>query len=138
MPTNPVPPALKGAVMAEDNTPNRSEEDDAPPLTVPLHDPLPLPPEISFTRPVLNRRSAPSQPPPTGSDPGPSGHGAGLAAGLSFVASILAGLLAGTWLDAHYIHSSTPWGTMVMTLAGTGVGFTNMFKLLSRGSRRKP
>jgi F0F1-type ATP synthase assembly protein I len=66
------------------------------------------------------------------------GHGAGLAAGFTFVASILAGLLAGTWLDGHFNHSSTPWWTMVMTLAGAGVGFTNMFKLLSRGSGRKP
>lgn len=126
--------------MAEDNAPNRANEDELP-LVIPSHDPLPPPPEIQFTRPSLNRRASISRgTSPGGADPGESsgGHGAGLAAGFTFVASVLAGLIAGTWLDAHYIHSSTPWGTIVMTLAGLGVGFTNLFALLSRGKRRKP
>ena len=126
--------------MAEDDAPKRANEDEVP-LVIPSHDPLPPPPEIQFTRPTLNRR--PSSPQGAGgkSDPAyeaSAGHGAGLAAGFTFVASVLAGLLAGTWLDAHYIHSSTPWGTIGMTLAGLGVGFTNLFTLLSRGKRRKP
>lgn len=127
--------------MAEDDAPKRINEDEAP-LVIPSHDPLPPPPEIQFTRPSSNRRAPLSQG-VTGEKPDPnyevtSGHGAGLAAGFTFVASVLAGLLAGTWLDAHYIHSSTPWGTIGMTLAGLGVGFTNLFTLLSRGKRRKP
>lgn len=130
--------------MAEDDTPNWDDKDeDATPIVVPSHDPLPPPPELHFTRPSLNHRAASQRPGASNSSLGPeqnaaSGHGAGLAAGLSFVASILAGLLAGTWLDAHFNHTTTPWWTMGMTVAGTGVGFTNMFKLLSRGNRRKP
>lgn len=132
--------------MAEENTPKRIEpqqtdgDSDTPPLVVPSHDPLPLPPVIEFTGPNLDRRS--SHPSPGASVPpdtqGPSGHGAGLAAGFTFVASVLAGLVAGLWLDAHFNHSRTPWWTMIMAVAGMGVGFTNMFKLLSRGNRRKP
>ena len=129
--------------MAEDDTPKRAEDDETPHIAVPSHDPLPLPPVVEFTRPSLDRRVSSTRSGASGSGPasgqeGPSGHGAGLAAGFTFVASILAGLLAGTWLDGHFNHTSTPWGVMVMTLAGAGVGFTNMFKLLSRGTRRKP
>lgn len=129
--------------MAEDDMPNRANEDEETPLVIPSHDPLPPPPEIQFTRPSLNRRASPTLGTAAGGKTdahyeASSGHGAGLAAGFTFVASVLAGLIAGTWLDAHYIHSSTPWGTIVMTLAGLGVGFTNLFALLSRGKRRKP
>ncbi len=133
---------MKGVVMAEDDTPNRANENEELPLVIPSRDPLPPPPEIDFTRPSLNRRASTQASVPGGkADPGleaSSGHGAGLAAGFTFVASVLAGLIAGTWIDAHYNHSSTPWGTIVMTLAGLGVGFTNLFTLLSRGKRRKP
>ena len=129
--------------MAEDNTPNQVRESEETPLVVPSRDPLPHPPEVEFTRPVLNRRASPASGTASSGKADPrdemsSGHGAGLAAGFTFVASVLAGVLAGTWLDAHYIHSSTPWATIVMTLAGLGVGFTNLFTLLSRGKRRKP
>ena len=126
--------------MAEDNAPKRANEDEVP-LAISSHDPLPPPPEIEFTRPLLNRRPPISQGTASGgTEPGEAsgGHGAGLAAGFTFVASVLAGVIAGTWLDAHYNHSSTPWGTIGMTLAGLGVGFTNLFALLSRGKRRKP
>jgi F0F1-type ATP synthase assembly protein I len=134
---------MKGANMVEDDTPNRKGEEEDTPLVIPTHAPLPPLPEIQFTRPTLNRRrpakqgTLPLGEADTGSEAS-SGHGAGLAAGFTFVASVLAGLIAGTWLDAHYNHSSTPWGTIVMTLAGMGVGFTNLSKLLSRGKRRKP
>ncbi len=38
--------------MAEDDTPNRVDEDeDATPIVVPSHDPLPPPPEVHYTRP---------------------------------------------------------------------------------------
>ncbi len=129
--------------MAEDDTPKRVEDDEETPhIVVPSHDPLPPPPIVEFTRPTLDRRASSPRSGTSGASPNPGegagGHGAGLAAGFTFVASILAGLLAGTWLDGHFNHSNTPWGTMVMTLAGAGVGFSNMFKLLSRGNRRKP
>ena len=130
---------MKGVAMAEDDTPNRANEDELP-LVIPSHDPLPPPPEIQFTRPTLNRRAPASQGnTSSGADLGEASgsHGAGLAAGFTFVASVLAGLIAGTWLDAHYIHSSTPWGTIGMTLDALGVGFTNLFKLLYRVKPRK-
>lgn len=130
--------------MAEDDTPRRAGDDEETPhVVVPSHSPLPPPPEIQFTRPTLDRRvptprqTASGSSPSQGGDEG-GGHGAGLAAGFTFVASILAGLLAGIWLDSRFNHTGTPWGVMVMTLAGAGVGFTNMFKLLNRGTRRKP
>jgi len=133
--------------MAEDDTPKKSDDEDAMPhVAVPSHDPLPPPPVIEFTRPTLDRRAPAPRPGPSGTygtppDPAPDvggGHGAGMAAGFTFVASILAGLLAGTWIDGRFNHTGTPWGVMVMTLAGAGVGFSNMFKLLSRGGKRKP
>ena len=129
--------------MAEDDTPKRAEDDETPHIAVPSHSPLPLPPEIQFTRPTLDRRAPATRVGTSGASPSPEGdggggHGAGLAAGFTFVASILAGLLAGTWIDGRFNHTGTPWGVMVMTLAGAGVGFSNMFKLLNRGARRKP
>ena len=129
--------------MAEDDTPKRAEDDETPHIVVPSHSPLPLPPEIQFTRPTLDRRAPAARVGTSGASPSPEGdggggHGAGLAAGFTFVASILAGLLAGTWIDGRFNHTGTPWGVMVMTLAGAGVGFSNMFKLLNRGARRKP
>lgn len=130
--------------MAEDDTPRRSDDEEATPLiVVPSHDPLPPPPVIEFTRPRLDRRAPVPRSGNYGTSPDPApeaggGHGAGMAAGFTFVASILAGLLAGTWIDGRFNHTGTPWGVMVMTLAGAGVGFSNMFKLLSRGGKRKP
>ncbi len=130
--------------MAEDDTLRRSDDEEStPPIVVPSHDPLPPPPVIEFTRPRLDRRAPVPRPGNYGTSPDPppasgGGHGAGMAAGFTFVASILAGLLAGTWIDGRFNHTGTPWGVMVMTLAGAGVGFSNMFKLLSRGGKRKP
>ena len=131
--------------MAENDAPKQTE-DEAPTLVVPSHSPLPPPPEVHYTRPLPGAKSsagsgqAPtggSQNPSSGS-PEPVNHGAGMAAGLTFVTSVVAGLLAGGWLDQRYIHGTTPWGTLGMTIVGTAVGFTNMFRLLSPKNRRKP
>lgn len=129
--------------MAENNLPNQLEDENEAPLRVPSHQPLPPPPEVHYTRPTLGKKSS-----HISSSAGPSSgggepesevnHGAGMAAGLSFVTSVIAGLLAGGWLDQHFIRSTTPWGTLGMTAVGTAVGFTNMFRLMSRGTRRKP
>ncbi len=132
--------------MAENDAPKPlNEEEEAPPLVVPSHSPLPPPPEVLFTRPLPGTKSSagPSRTTQGASvnetpSPQPVNHGAGMAAGLTFVTSVVAGLLAGGWLDQHYIHSSTPWGTLGMTLVGTAVGFTNMSRLLSPKDRRKP
>lgn len=124
--------------------PKRADNDEETPhVAVPPHSPLPPPPVIEFTRPTLDRRAPAPRLGTYGASPNSApeeagGHGAGLAAGFTFVASILAGLLAGTWIDGRFNHTGTPWGVMVMTLAGAGVGFSNMFKLLSRGGKRKP
>ena len=131
--------------MAENDAPKQTE-DEAPTLVVPSHSPLPPPPEVHYTRPLAGAKSSVGLgQAPTGGSQNPKSdssgavsHGAGMAAGLTFVTSIVAGLLAGGWLDQHYIHSATPWGTLGMTLVGTAVGFTNMFRLLSPKDRRKP
>ena len=126
--------------MAENDVLNQLEDEDEVPMTVPSHEPLPPPPEVHYTRPKLGIKSSSATGPTSGGGQPASAvnHGAGMAAGLSFVTSVIAGLLAGGWLDQHYIHSTTPWGTLGMTAVGTAVGFTNMFRLMSRGTRRKP
>lgn len=130
--------------MAENDV-SKQTEDEAPTLVVPSHSPLPPPPEVHYVRPLSGAKSSPLSGGATrGShldETKPSqsvSHGAGMAAGLTFVTSVVAGLLAGGWLDQHYIHSTTPWGTLGMTIVGTAVGFTNMSRLLSPKDRRKP
>ena len=130
--------------MAVNDVPNQLEDEDEAPPMVPSHQPLPPPPEVHYIRPTLGRKSSSVSGSVSGSSPGGNepvpevNHGAGMAAGLSFVTSVIAGLLAGGWLDQHFIHSTTPWGTLGMTAVGTAVGFTNMFRLMSRGTQRKP
>jgi F0F1-type ATP synthase assembly protein I len=130
--------------MAEKDVPNQLEDENMAPPRVPSHQPLPPPPEVHYTRPTLGKKSSPISGSASGSSTRGNepvsevNHGAGMAAGLSFVTSVIAGLLLGGWLDQHYIHSTTPWGTLGMTAVGTAVGFTNMFRLMSRGTRRKP
>ena len=132
-------PALKGAAMAEDDTPNREEDADKTPTVVtPSHDPLPPPPEISFTRPSLGRAT----PSPTkraeqtraatggGSGPAPFNLGVGMSAGITLASSVVVGFLIGQWIDHHW-HLSMPWGTIVFSLAGVTAGFLNLFRILS-------
>ena len=125
--------------MAEDDTPNREENaDETPPVAVPSHDPLPPPPEISFTRPSLGRAT----PSPTkraeqdrpaiggGSGLAPFNLGVGMSAGITLASSVVIGFLIGQWIDHHW-HLTLPWGTIVFSLAGVTAGFLNLFRILS-------
>ena len=138
--------------MAEDDTPNRVEDDEMPPIVVPSHDPLPPPPVVEFTRPTLGK-PAPSTPRPLGahgqriaqeSDNDTSAGssavklGSGLAAATTFAASIIAGFLIGQWIDHRWNHSGgLPWGTLVFALAGVAAGFLNLFRVLSATDRSR-
>ncbi len=131
--------------MAEDDTPNRGQDDtEDTPIVVPFHDPLPPPPEVHYTRPALGQKKS-TAPGNQSSGPGSLGnwspgaetgsHGAGLAAGTVFGVSIVAGALSGNWIDTHWLHAGTPWATLVMTLVGMAVGFINLQRILSRANR---
>jgi hypothetical protein len=140
--------------MAEDDRQNTPEDDDATPqIGVPSHDPLPLPPEVHYTRPnsVSNNRSSTprneygSMVKPTASSTSVAGgtvkYTAGLAGGVSLASTILGGYWVGSWIDTHWLHvgmpnhGNTPWATIVMVLVGTFGGFYNMFRILKRAER---
>ena len=132
---------MQGAMMAEDNTPNRgneqANEDDLPPLIVPSHDPLPPPPDISFVPPTLGQAAPLSQrnnPAKLGisSPQAPSSFnlGTGMSAGITLASSVVVGFLIGQWIDHHW-HLSMPWGTIVFSLTGVAAGFINLFRILS-------
>ena len=125
--------------MAE--TPNRADkqEDDenTPPLVLPSRDPLPPPPEVSYTRPTLgkaaplneqNRSRTPSSSPGQ-SAPSSFNLGTGMSAGITLASSVVVGFLIGQWIDHHW-HLSMPWGTILFSLTGVVAGFLNLFRIL--------
>ncbi|MBV9848744.1 MAG: AtpZ/AtpI family protein [Armatimonadetes bacterium] len=131
--------------MADDK-PTQSE-DETPSLSVPSHDPLPPPPQVTYTRPTLGR-SAPSSPRPSDAPGGATDDagggspaiklGAGMAAGTTFVASVVAGLFIGQWVDRHWGHpGGTPWGTLIFSLLGVAAGFLNLFRVLAATDRTR-
>ncbi len=138
---------MKGANMVEDDTPNRRGEEEDTPLVVPSHAPLPPPPEVPYTRPLVvpksstgpgfgTQRRGPNEDSPVGS--GAVKLGSGLAAATTFAASIIAGFLIGQWIDHRWNHSGgLPWGTIVFSLAGVAAGFLNLFRVLSATDRGK-
>jgi len=129
--------------MAEDDRINSpGEDDDTPQINVPSHDPLPLSPEVHYTRPnsvsstsstPRNEYGAPVQP----TKPGATSmkYASGLAGGVTLASSIMAGYWLGNQIDTRWLHAQTPWGTIVMILAGTFTGFYNMFRNLKRAER---
>lgn len=129
-----------GAAMGEDEPKTQSDDgDETPNVVVPLHSPLPPPPEITFTRPTGGRfqsqfphsdQRSGSQTPDPGSNPGIVKVGVGLASGLTFGASVVGGILVGGWIDQHW-KVVAPWGTIGMLLVGLAAGFINMFRLLN-------
>jgi len=131
--------------MADDDAPNRLENEFKEPApAVPLHHPLPPPPEVLYTRPRLGKKSSTSFNGSSGNEPSDGwieasqavNHGAGLAAGLTFVTSIVAGALLGNWIDQRWDqHSTMPWATLVLTLVGAVVGFVNLQRLTARSNR---
>lgn len=121
-------------------------EDETPQIVVPSHAPLPLPPEVHYSRPSLpsgfsSRSAPPGEGPAGGGTPDHpaeiAGHGAGMAAGITFVVSIIAGAVAGNWIDGRWNHTGMPWATLIMTLLGATSGFINMQRLLSRSDRNR-
>ena len=131
---------MPGAKMAENNTPDRGnnqEDDEETPLVVPSHDPLPPPPDFSYTRPTLGKaaplgernrsRSAGSSPDP--SAPSSFNLGTGMSAGITLASSVVVGFLIGQWIDHHW-HLSMPWGTIIFSLTGVTAGFLNLFRIL--------
>lgn len=132
--------------MAEEEPKQAENQDETPPVVVPSHAPLPLPPDVQYSRPVSGRIAA-SRPSSGATGVGSSepseeparlaSHGAGLAAGITFATSIIAGALIGNWIDGRWNHSPMPWGTMAMTLIGAAAGFTNMMRILNRSDRKK-
>jgi len=132
--------------MAEDDRKNTHEDvDDTPQISVPSHDPLPLPPEVNYTRPnSVNQGSTtprneygspPSKSPVTSTDAsGAVKYSAGLAGGVSLASTILGGYWLGSKIDEHF-HLQTPWATIAGILLGSFGGFWNMFRLLKRAER---
>ena len=141
-----------GAAMGDDDPNNQSEDgSDVREISVPTHTPLPQPPDITYTRPIMGRPAAGSKSDAT-SNPGGSdtrehgsaaagrdlaNHGAALAAGLSFVVSILAGAVIGNWIDHRWNHTQVPWATLVMILVGAAVGFLNLQRMVARMNRNQ-
>ena len=127
--------------MAENDTPNRanttSEKNDTPPLVVPFHDPLPPPPDISYTRPTLGKAAPLSEQnrirtvgrPAGPSAPSSLNLGTGMSAGITLASSVVVGFLIGQWIDHHW-HLAVPWGTIVFSLTGVTAGFLNLFRIL--------
>jgi F0F1-type ATP synthase assembly protein I len=129
--------------MAEDDRQNTPEDDDATPqISVPSHDPLPLPPEVHYTRPSSSTRSnAPvndyggNRPTASTVSTASVKYTSGIAGGVSLMGSILGGYWLGSKIDEHWLHTQTPWGTIVMVLVGTFGGFWNLFRMLKRAER---
>lgn len=132
--------------MAEEESKQAENQDETPTIQVPSHAPLPLPPDVPYTRPTPGRSGSARSPgmgagsglPEQDSEPARlASHGAGLAAGITFATSIIAGAVLGNWIDGRWNHSGMPWGTMIMTLLGAAAGFTNMMRLLNRSDKNK-
>lgn len=132
--------------MAEHEPRGEDEQDDVLPVSLPPRESLPPPPEITYSRPSLGH-AAPAQTPSSqrfsgakGETPTPMDNaarmGAGLSAGITLAASVVVGFLIGQYIDHHYNHSATPWGTLVMSIAGIAAGFLNLFRIL--GAADKP
>ena len=122
---------------------NQSEDDeDASPLVVPSHDPLPPPPDITFTRPSLGKAAPLRQQNSSWTDEARAGSaspqsqpssfnlGTGMSAGITLASSVVVGFLIGQWIDHHW-HLSIPWGTIIFSLTGVAAGFINLFRILS-------
>lgn len=131
--------------------PTESVSEEPTPVVLPPREPLPPPPDMTYTRPSLTssvKKSTSSSPRASVSkehvgnaEPEPSlqmsGHGAGLAAGTTFVVSIIAGAVAGNFIDQRWDHTGMPWATLVMTVLGATSGFINMQRILNRSNRNK-
>jgi F0F1-type ATP synthase assembly protein I len=115
---------------------------------VPTAPTFPSPPDINFQRPSLGRGApgrafsrddpaATMQADQEAGDPRGMSHlGAGLVIGITFPTCVVVGAGIGMWFDHRYNPSGTPWGTVIMTLAGIAAGFMNIFRVVSQMDRR--
>lgn len=120
-------------------------EEGQPTIEIPQAPTFPPPPEVQFTRPTLGRAApgrAFSRPDSTGnlgqpadqqgsdgSSGGGSHLGAGLVIGVMFPSCVIVGALIGAWIDNRW-PAASPWGIVVMSLAGIAAGFINIFRMI--------
>jgi hypothetical protein len=130
--------------MADEEFKQAGDEGETPPVAVPSHEPLPLPPTVEYTRPRLAQSRQTGRGASSGGVGGPeqyssdvASHGVGLAAGITLVVSMVAGAMAGNWADQRWNHTSVPWGTLIMTLIGAAAGILNVQRLLARANRNR-
>ena len=130
--------------MADNELP---EEDAEPAVNLPPSVSLPLPPEISFTRPKLSQeRPAPRQafsssaPGSAGQAPlsqGVQGYGLAITAAITLAITLLVFVALGQWLDHRFGHGGVPWFTILGLLIGISAGLYNMVRLLNTAGRKK-
>lgn len=121
--------------------PGSDEPEDIDLPRVPRPPDLPPPPEIEYRRPRLRGPEIHPEHAPTGMtyDQAKGGAGdlssvgrigAGLSIGVTFTTSILVGFGAGMLIDRHWPGVS-PWGTVLLGLAGIAAGFLNLYRLMA-------
>jgi F0F1-type ATP synthase assembly protein I len=120
-------------------------------IKIPARSSLPPPPDIQFSRPSFGRKADSSGVPGLGSSSGitsnsvddsdqadqPSHLGASLVIGVTFPTCVIVGASIGTWIDHRWNSHGTPWGTIIMSLAGIAAGFMNIFRVVSMLDRGK-
>jgi hypothetical protein len=128
--------------MADDDLTSAPEEDDeGSRIQVPSRDPLPPPPDVHYSRPVLNQGLGTRKATPltggTGQESGGFGDGAsswgrGLSISITFVVTIAGGFLLGQWMDHHLFHNGSQiWCTFVMSIVGFALAFVKVIRLTS-------
>ena len=133
--------------MAENSTPNwgnNQDDGEETPLVVPSRDPLPPPPDISYTRPTLGQQRPAVRSAFSSQDDGQTqlssgvqGYGMAITAAITLAVTLLIFVAIGQWLDHRYNASGTPWFTIAGLLIGIAAGFFNMIRLLGASSRNK-
>ena len=121
--------------LEDDNLEDRSKD---PLPRVPSHTPLPLPPEVAYTRPTLSGQ-LPKVSPITQVQlsQGVQGYGLAITAAITLAVTLLAFVALGQWMDHRWNAGGTPWFTIGGLLIGVAGGFYNMIRLLSSTTRKK-
>ncbi|MCW3060645.1 MAG: putative F0F1-ATPase subunit Ca2+/Mg2+ transporter, partial [Capsulimonas sp.] len=125
--------------------------DETPNIGFDSHAPLPLPPEVKYTRPDLDgvrlqqpRSASPTRPASKAdSDPnlltqGVQGYGVAITAAITLGVTIFGFVLIGHLLDGRFNRTGAiPWFTICGVLLGAVGGFTNMIRLLTSTSKNR-
>jgi F0F1-type ATP synthase assembly protein I len=142
----------KGTESAGSNDGENSElQERLAAIDIPPPSTLPYPPDIQFSRPRLGRAGAgrpksgqsvdsesSSGSNAPGDEPYQQSHiGASLVIGVTFPTCVIVGASIGIWIDHRWNPHGTPWGTIVMSLAGIAAGFINIFRVVSMLDRSK-